>query len=327
MTFNVKKVLANADAKALSEIRKLLASGDDAKLKDYLNKFSESYDKKRVQSSAKTMSAVKIEKSNDGYTVTDRAGNLVGSIFKITKGNWRPGMPKEGYGVHYALTDGHGWSKLHNCDTEEQALEFAETLASEDDIKALVPADFDWFRFNGQKCKNIPYADAIVCLHPRDLVGVSKEIDYLGNCRVIIPSYKSDFITLSSDIVDLVKGRCHPFTGNVARVLCASRLKDLKSYIESGLNDYLKPVVSKVLTKGNADKDCYRVTVSLDGLEPGFPEFISENGFEKASFANEACDKLERPIAKLHEAFTAELKELVDAYCSEVGKVISKIIS
>ena len=34
MTFNVKKVLANADAKALSEIRKLLASGDDAKLKD-----------------------------------------------------------------------------------------------------------------------------------------------------------------------------------------------------------------------------------------------------------------------------------------------------
>lgn len=326
MSFNVKKILATADAKALSEIRKLIASGDDAKLKDYLNKFSESYEKKHVQASTKTVSAVKIEKTNNGYTVTDSSGKLVGHIFKITKGNWRPGMPKEGYGVNYELTEDHGWSKLHNCDNEEQAFKFAETLASNDDFKVLVPADYDWFRFNGQKCKNIPYADAIVCLHPRDLVGVSKEIDYLGNCRVIIPSYKSDFITLSSDIVDLVKGRCHPFTGNVARVLCASRLKDLKASIESTLNDYLKPVVSKVLTKGNSGEDCYHVTVSLEDGERGFPEFISENGFEKASIANEACDRVEAPIAKLHSAFKDELAELVDAYCSEVSKVISKCV-
>lgn len=326
MSFDVKKILASADAKALVEIRNLLSKGDDAKLKDYLIKFSDSYNKNRVHSSVKTVSSVKIEKTNDGYTVTDSSGKLVGHIFKINKGNWRPGMPKEGYGIHYELTDDHGWSKLHNCDNEEQAFKFAETLASEPDFKVFVPSDFDWFRFNGHKCKNIPYADAVICLHPRDLVGVAKEIDYLGNCRVIIPSYKSDFITLSSDIVDLVKGRCHPFTGNVARVLCASRLKDLKASIESSLNDYLKPAVSKVLTKGNANEDKYHITVSLDSENQAFPEFISENGFDKASIANDVCEKLEKPIAKLHSAFKEELAELIEAYCSEVSKVVSRCV-
>lgn len=112
-------------------------------------------------------------------------------------------------------------------DTEQdQSCEDCEHEDATEIEAAYVPSEFEWFRFVGAKCKNIPYADAIICLSPRDLIGISTVVDYQGNSRVIIPTYKKDYITLSKDIVTLIKARCRPFTGDVNRVTAAKAVND-----------------------------------------------------------------------------------------------------
>lgn len=86
---------------------------------------------------------------------------------------------------------------------------------------ALIPSDYEWFRYKGSSCKNIPYADAIVCVQPDDVLGISSIVDYLGNSKVIFPAYKTTPISLSKDVLALLKNRCNAYTGDVAKLLAS----------------------------------------------------------------------------------------------------------
>lgn len=96
----------------------------------------------------------------------------------------------------------------------------------------IIPNGFDWFRYKGSKCKNIPYADAIICVEPDDVLGISTIVDYLGNSKVIFPAYKHNQISLNADVLNLLKARCKPYTGDVAKLLASA--KEVDAAIQAG---------------------------------------------------------------------------------------------
>lgn len=79
-------------------------------------------------------------------------------------------------------------------------------------------SDYDWVRYKGKRTKNIPYAGMILKLEPEDIYGVARVVDNYGKYKVIIPTYKKQVITLDKDIVDLIKLKSRPYTGNVALI-------------------------------------------------------------------------------------------------------------
>lgn len=122
---------------------------------------------------------------------------------------------------------------LKSVSSNIQAKKKVKASVEEKPVEAtIIPNGFDWFRYKGSKCKNIPYADAIICVEPDDVLGISTIVDYLGNSKVIFPAYKHNQISLNADVLNLLKARCKPYTGDVAKLLASA--KEVDAAIQAG---------------------------------------------------------------------------------------------
>ena len=72
---------------------------------------------------------IRLEQRGNGYIVYDTNNNLIAGIEKINGGNWRPGMPKDGYCVRYHMSDRFGWQRMKTVQTEDEAIKFVQSLA------------------------------------------------------------------------------------------------------------------------------------------------------------------------------------------------------
>lgn len=91
--------------------------------------------------------------------------------------------------------------------------------------------NYEWLRFKGARNKSIPYAGMIVKLAPEDIIGVAKIVDPYGKYKVIIPSYKKNYISLPKNIVDLIKARCRPFGGNLDLIFKSAAQRELEKVL------------------------------------------------------------------------------------------------
>lgn len=107
-----------------------------------------------------------------------------------------------------------------NAGKIREYLKKLESLIKKNKVEASVnPDNYQWMRFKGKITKSIPYAGMIVKLEPETIIGFTQEVDSLGKFKVIIPVFKRFPISLESDLVDLIKAKCKPFTGNTKNLL------------------------------------------------------------------------------------------------------------
>lgn len=174
---------------------------------------------------------------------------------------------------------------------------------------AIIPNGFDWFRYKGSQCKNIPYADAIICVEPDDVLGISTIVDYLGNSKVIFPAYKHNQISLNADVLNLLKARCKPYTGDVAKLLANAKEVDaaiqasnritsqksniavdvkiepykdsFKASLQGSLSRFVQPRVGTRDNKGEVEKELISIVKnSLDDLDKKLEDAYKKLGLE-----------------------------------------------
>lgn len=163
----------------------------------------------------------------------------------------------------------------------------------------IIPNGFDWFRYKGSKCKNIPYADAIICVEPDDVLGISTIVDYLGNSKVIFPAYKHNQISLNADVLNLLKARCKPYTGDVAKLLANS--KEVDAAIQAGNRITSQKSNIAVDVKVEPYKDSFKA--SLQGSLSKFvqPRFGTRDNMKEVekeliSIVKDSLDDLDKKL-------------------------------
>ena len=164
---------------------------------------------------------------------------------------------------------------------------------------AIIPSGFDWFRYKGSKCKNIPYADAIICVEPDDVLGISTIVDYLGNSKVIFPAYKHNQISLNADVLNLLKARCKPYTGDVAKLLASA--KEVDAAIQAGNRITSQKSNIAVDVKVEPYKDSFKA--SLQGSLSKFvqPRFGTRDNMKEVekeliSIVKDSLDDLDKKL-------------------------------
>lgn len=174
---------------------------------------------------------------------------------------------------------------------------------------AIIPSGFDWFRYKGSKCKNIPYADAIICVEPEDVLGISTVVDYLGNSKVIFPAYKHNQISLNADVLNLLKARCNPYTGDVAKLL--ANAKEVKSAAQAGNRITSQKSNIAVDVKVEPYKDSFKV--SLQGSLSKFaqPRFGTKDNMkdvekELISIVKAGLDDLDKKLEAAYKKLGLE---------------------
>ena len=163
----------------------------------------------------------------------------------------------------------------------------------------IIPNGFDWFRYKGSKCKNIPYADAIICVEPDDVLGISTIVDYLGNSKVIFPAYKHNQISLNADVLNLLKARCKPYTGDVAKLL--ANAKEVDAAIQAGNRITSQKSNIAVDVKVEPYKDSFKA--SLQGSLSKFvqPRFGTRDNMKEVekeliSIVKDSLDDLDKKL-------------------------------
>ena len=163
----------------------------------------------------------------------------------------------------------------------------------------IIPNGFDWFRYKGSKCKNIPYADAIICVEPDDVLGISTIVDYLGNSKVIFPAYKHNQISLNADVLNLLKARCKPYTGDVAKLL--ANAKEVDTAIQAGNRITSQKSNIAVDVKVEPYKDSFKA--SLQGSLSKFvqPRFGTRDNMKEVekeliSIVKDSLDDLDKKL-------------------------------
>ena len=163
----------------------------------------------------------------------------------------------------------------------------------------IIPNGFDWFRYKGSKCKNIPYADAIICVEPDDVLGISTIVDYLGNSKVIFPAYKHNQISLNADVLNLLKARCKPYTGDVAKLL--ANAKEVDAAIQAGNRITSQKSNIAVDVKVEPYKDSFKA--SLQGSLSKFvqPRFGTRDNMKEVekeliSIVKDSVDDLDKKL-------------------------------
>ena len=174
---------------------------------------------------------------------------------------------------------------------------------------AIIPNGFDWFRYKGSQCKNIPYADAIICVEPEDVLGISTVVDYLGNSKVIFPAYKHNQISLNADVLNLLKARCKPYTGDVAKLLASA--KEVDAAIQAGNRITSQKSNIAVDVKVEPYKDSFKV--SLQGslskfAQPRFGTMDNMKEVEKEliSIVKAGLDDLDKKLEAAYKKLGLE---------------------
>ena len=164
---------------------------------------------------------------------------------------------------------------------------------------AIIPNGLDWFRYKGSQCKNIPYADAIICVEPEDVLGISTVVDYLGNSKVIFPAYKHNQISLNADVLNLLKARCKPYTGDVAKLLASA--KEVDAAIQAGNRITSQKSNIAVDVKVEPYKDSFKA--SLQGSLSKFvqPRFGTRDNMKEVekeliSIVKDSLDDLDKKL-------------------------------
>lgn len=175
---------------------------------------------------------------------------------------------------------------------------------------AIIPNGFDWFRYKGSQCKNIPYADATICVEPDDVLGISTVVDYLGNSKVIFPAYKHNQISLNADVLNLLKARCNPYTGDIAKLL--ANAKEVDAAVQAGNRITSQKSNIAVDVKVEPYKDSFKV--SLQGsfskfAQPGFgtKDNMKEVEKELSSIVKSCLDDLDKKLEAAYKKFGVEV--------------------
>ena len=189
---------------------------------------------------------------------------------------------------------------LKSVSSNIQAKKKVKASVEEKPVEAtIIPNGFDWFRYKGSKCKNIPYADAIICVEPDDVLGISTIVDYLGNSKVIFPAYKHNQISLNADVLNLLKARCKPYTGDVAKLLASA--KEVDAAIQAGNRITSQKSNIAVDVKVEPYKDSFKA--SLQGSLSKFvqPRFGTRDNMKEVekeliSIVKDSLDDLDKKL-------------------------------
>ena len=189
---------------------------------------------------------------------------------------------------------------LKSVSSNIQAKKKVKASVEEKPVEAtIIPNGFDWFRYKGSKCKNIPYADAIICVEPDDVLGISTIVDYLGNSKVIFPAYKHNQISLNADVLNLLKARCKPYTGDVAKLL--ANAKEVDAAIQAGNRITSQKSNIAVDVKVEPYKDSFKA--SLQGSLSKFvqPRFGTRDNMKEVekeliSIVKDSLDDLDKKL-------------------------------
>ena len=189
---------------------------------------------------------------------------------------------------------------LKSVSSSIQAKKKVKASVEEKPVEAtIIPNGFDWFRYKGSKCKNIPYADAIICVEPDDVLGISTIVDYLGNSKVIFPAYKHNQIRLNADVLNLLKARCKPYTGDIAKLL--ANAKEVDAAIQAGNRITSQKSNIAVDVKVEPYKDSFKA--SLQGSLSKFvqPRFGTRDNMKEVekeliSIVKDSLDDLDKKL-------------------------------
>ena len=189
---------------------------------------------------------------------------------------------------------------LKSVSSSIQAKKKVKASVEEKPVEAtIIPNGFDWFRYKGSKCKNIPYADAIICVEPDDVLGISTIVDYLGNSKVIFPAYKHNQISLNADVLNLLKARCKPYTGDIAKLL--ANAKEVDAAIQAGNRITSQKSNIAVDVKVEPYKDSFKA--SLQGSLSKFvqPRFGTRDNMKEVekeliSIVKDSLDDLDKKL-------------------------------
>ena len=199
---------------------------------------------------------------------------------------------------------------LKSVSSNIQAKKKVKASVEEKPVEAtIIPNGFDWFRYKGSKCKNIPYADAIICVEPDDVLGISTIVDYLGNSKVIFPAYKHNQISLNADVLNLLKARCKPYTGDVAKLL--ANAKEVDAAIQAGNRITSQKSNIAVDVKVEPYKDSFKA--SLQGSLSKFvqPRFGTRDNMKEVekeliSIVKDSLDDLDKKLESAYNKFGLE---------------------
>ena len=192
---------------------------------------------------------------------------------------------------------------------------------------ALIPSDYEWFRYKGSQCKNIPYADAIICVEPDDVLGISTIVDYLGNSKVIFPAYKSTPISLSKDVLALVKNRCNVYTGDVAKLLSTVEASTEVVANKGEQNEYIKGLdgLPTLLPGFKKEKDEMHLVLRVASM---FSPVIIESKIKRpfrAEGADNVINEMSKRLKDVEKKFNEKYKQLYRDYFDACQKEIDKL--
>lgn len=192
---------------------------------------------------------------------------------------------------------------------------------------ALIPSDYEWFRYKGNRCKNIPYADAVICVQPDDVLGISSIVDYLGNSKVIFPSYKTTPISLSKDVLALVKNRCNAYTGDVAKLLASVEASTEVVANKGEQNEYIKGLdgLPTLLPGFKKEKDEMHLVLRAASM---FCPVIIESKIKRpfrAEGADNVINEMSKRLKDVEKKFNEKYKQLYRDYFDACQKEIDKL--
>lgn len=192
---------------------------------------------------------------------------------------------------------------------------------------ALIPSDYEWFRYKGSRCKNIPYADAVICVQPDDVLGISSIVDYLGNSKVIFPAYKSTPISLSKDVLALVKNRCNAYTGDVAKLLASVEASTEVVANKGEQNTFIKELdgLYNLIPLFIKEKNEMHLALKVyHGSCPVVIESKIKRPF-RAEGSDEVLEEMTKRLKDVEKKFNEKYKQLYRDYFDACQKEIDKL--